>query len=94
LQEGRDIEIVFSGLRPGEKLYEELLANEEHNLPTHHDKIMIAKVRTIEFNGVLEMVNELLSLFNEQDNKKLVTQLKRMIPEYKSLNSKYEDLDN
>jgi len=94
LQEGRDIEIVFSGLRPGEKLYEELLANEEHNLPTHHDKIMIAKVRTIEFNGVLEMVNELLNLFNEQDNKKLVTQLKRMIPEYKSLNSKYEDLDN
>lgn len=94
LQEGRDIEIVFSGLRPGEKLYEELLANEEHNLPTHHSKIMIAKVRTIAFDGVLEMVNELLSLFNEQDNKKLVTQLKRMIPEYKSLNSKYEDLDS
>lgn len=94
LQEGRDIEIIFSGLRPGEKLYEELLANEEQNLPTHHAKIMIAKVRTMAFDGVVEMVNELLNLFNEQDNNKLVTQLKRMIPEYKSLNSKFEDLDN
>jgi len=94
LQEGRDIEIIFSGLRPGEKLYEELLANEEQNLPTHHAKIMIAKVRTMAFDGVEEMVNELLNLFNEQDNNKLVTQLKRMIPEYKSLNSKFEDLDN
>ena len=93
LQEGRDVEIVFSGLRPGEKLYEELLANEEHNLPTHHKKIMIAKVRSLEFDWVLESVNSLLDLFEGQDNQKLVKQLKLMIPEYKSMNSKFEDLD-
>ena len=93
LQEGRDVEIVFSGLRPGEKLYEELLANEEHNLPTHHKKIMIAKVRSMEFDWVLESVNSLLDLFEGQDNQKLVMQLKLMIPEYKSMNSKFEDLD-
>lgn len=93
LQEGRDVEIVFSGLRPGEKLYEELLANEEHNLPTHHKKIMIAKVRSMEFDWVLESVNSLLDLFDGQDNQKLVKQLKLMIPEYKSMNSKFEDLD-
>lgn len=93
LQEGRDVEIIFSGLRPGEKLYEELLANEEHNLPTHHKKIMIAKVRSMEFDWVLKSVEELLNLFDEQNNNKLVKQLKVMIPEYISLNSQFENLD-
>ena len=94
LQEGRDIEIVFSGLRPGEKLYEELLANEEQNLPTHHEKIMIAKVRSFEHQWVQQMVDELLFLFESQNNTKIVLQLKKMIPEYKSMNSKFEDLDH
>jgi FlaA1/EpsC-like NDP-sugar epimerase len=93
LQEGRDIEIVFSGLRPGEKLYEELLANEEQNLPTHHEKIMIAKVRSFEHKWVQQMVDELLILFESQNNTEIVRQLKRMIPEYKSMNSRFEDLD-
>ena len=54
---------------------------------------MIAKVRSMEFDWVLESVNSLLDLFDGQDNQKLVKQLKLMIPEYKSMNSKFEDLD-
>ena len=93
LQLGKDIEIRFSGLRPGEKLYEELLANEELNLPTHNQKIMIAKVRSNHFPSVEEQVNKLLYLFDQQDNIKIVRLLKLMIPEFKSMNSKFQDLD-
>ncbi len=92
LELGKDIEIKVTGLRPGEKLYEELLSNEEDTLPTHHPLILKAKVRTQE----LEIVNEiqiLISMFTGQDNNKIVGQMKKIVPEYISNNSEFEKLD-
>jgi FlaA1/EpsC-like NDP-sugar epimerase len=63
LEIGKDIQLVFTGLRPGEKLFEELLANEENTLPTHHEKIMIAKVKQYDFDDVKNSIEELISLF-------------------------------
>ena len=93
LELGKDIQIVFTGLRPGEKLYEELLNNEEQVLPTHHHKILIAKIRANDFIFTAEKVTLLQKLFNHQDNIALVTLLKELVPEYKSNNSEYEILD-
>ncbi len=93
LEEGNDIHIVFTGLRPGEKLYEELLNQKETNLPTHNPKITIAKVREYDFETIANYVNQLLTLFKQQDNEQLVRLLKEIIPEYKSNNSIYEKLD-
>ncbi len=90
---GKDIDIVFSGLRPGEKLYEELLNDEEVTLPTHHEKIRIAKVRTYPFEEVQHGVDQLFSLNGEQNNKKIVKQMKLIVPEFVSKNSPYEGLD-
>ncbi len=86
-----DIEIVFSGLRPGEKLYEELLNKEEHNIPTHHDKIKISKVITYPFDFVNQTVQELVDC--KEDNFGLVKRMKEIVPEFKSNNSVYEQLD-
>jgi FlaA1/EpsC-like NDP-sugar epimerase len=94
LQEGRDIQILFTGLRPGEKLYEELLNNEETTLPTHHSKILIAKVRTYSFETISEHIARLKQYFDVQENEPIVRLLKEIVPEYKSNNSIYEDLDN
>jgi FlaA1/EpsC-like NDP-sugar epimerase len=93
LELGKDIQIVFTGLRPGEKLYEELLNNDEAVLPTHHHKILIAKIRANDFTFVAEKVAILQQLFNQQNNIALVTALKELVPEYKSNNSEYEVLD-
>ncbi len=90
----KDIEIVYTGLRPGEKLYEELLNNSENTLPTHNKQIMIAKVNPREFNEVSLEVNVLIDLFDTQDNMKLVLQLKKIVPEYVSNNSVFESLDS
>ncbi|MBI3510806.1 MAG: polysaccharide biosynthesis protein [Bacteroidetes bacterium] len=90
---GKDIEIAVSGLRPGEKLYEELLNNKENTLPTHHEKIMIAKVRAYEFDEMEKNVGELIALFHSQNNLDIVGKMKQMVPEYKSNNSVYEKLD-
>jgi FlaA1/EpsC-like NDP-sugar epimerase len=90
---GRDIELKVTGLRPGEKLYEELLNNKENTMPTHHEKIMIAKVRTYAFDEVEKNVNELISLFGAQKNMEIVSKMKEMVPEYKSNNSVFEKLD-
>ena len=68
LELGKDIQIEFIGLRPGEKLYEELLANKEDTLPTHHPKIMIARVREYAFEEIAKDIDELIQLFNQQDN--------------------------
>jgi FlaA1/EpsC-like NDP-sugar epimerase len=93
LREGKDIQIEYSGLRPGEKLYEELLNNNENTMPTHHPKIMCAKVITPSF-GVMEMVlDELERLLYEGNNRDLIGQIKSIVPEYISNNSVYEELD-
>lgn len=89
----KDISIVYTGLRPGEKLYEELLANEENTIPTHHKQIMIAKVKEYDLENVSNSINELIELFNSQNNKQIVSKMKALVPEFKSNNSIYEELD-
>lgn len=93
LELGKDIEIKFTGLRPGEKLYEELLSNEETTLPTHHPKILKAKVKAVEDAEVNE-IKALSRLFEEQDNFSIVKKMKEIVPEYISNNSIYSQLDN
>ncbi len=93
LEEGTDIQIVYTGLRPGEKLYEELLNDEENTLPTHHSQIMIAKVRPNDFKQVSAQIAELVKGIENFDNYYLVKKMKEIVPEYKSNNSIYESLD-
>ncbi|MDB3905327.1 polysaccharide biosynthesis protein [Crocinitomicaceae bacterium] len=88
---GKDIEIKITGLRPGEKLYEELLANEENTIPTHHKKILIAKTSVKE--DLEHKIDELIRLIDGQKNNELVLLLKTLIPEFVSKNSEYEELD-
>jgi FlaA1/EpsC-like NDP-sugar epimerase len=90
---GKDIQIVYTGLRPGEKLYEELLANEENTLPTHHPKIMIARVKVYDYPIISEDIRELIALFDTQDNEAIVRKMKEIVPEFKSQNSVFEKLD-
>ncbi len=89
----KDIKIIYTGLRPGEKLYEELLNNEENTLPTHHPQILIGKVKEYEYIQVLKDINELIQLMETQDNKRIVTKMKEMVPEFISNNSEFEELD-
>lgn len=87
-----DIDIKITGLRPGEKLYEELLANGENTLPTYHDKIMISKVRDIDYSKVRNMIDELCisNLFFKHN---VVQLMKSIVPEYISNNSDFCKLD-
>lgn len=94
LELGKDIQLVFTGLRPGEKLYEELLNNEENTIPTHHEKIMIAKVIEYDFEAVKQHITELIQLFDDQNNEAIVKKMKAIVPEYISNNSVYEVLDS
>lgn len=93
LEVGKDIQIKYVGLRPGEKLFEELLCKKENNLPTHHPKIMIAKVVNHNFDTVLGFTNEFEKLIKVQNNIEIVKLLKKIVPEYKSKNSIFEVLD-
>ncbi len=90
----RDIEIKYTGLRPGEKLYEELLNTDENTLPTHHPKILIAKVNSPSFAYMESQILEIERLLKEGDNNNLVARIKEVIPEYKSNNSVFEKLDS
>ncbi|MDG1146935.1 MAG: nucleoside-diphosphate sugar epimerase/dehydratase [Crocinitomicaceae bacterium] len=92
LELGKDIQIKITGLRPGEKLYEELLAEEENTLNTHHPQIYKAKVRE-ESPEQIEKINELITLFGSQDNDDIVVKMKSIVPEFISNNSRYEKLD-
>lgn len=92
LELGKDIQIKITGLRPGEKLYEELLAKEEDTLPTHHPQILKAKIRR-EDEAQLERIQELVRLFKSQNNEDIVAQMKLIVPEFKSNNSDFEKLD-
>jgi FlaA1/EpsC-like NDP-sugar epimerase len=89
-----DIDIKITGLRPGEKLYEELLASDEDTVPTYHDKIMIAKVSTIDYTKVKAQIMELCHINKEGDNVQIVRLLKDLVPEYISSNSVFVKLDN
>ena len=93
LKENRDIKIIFTGLRPGEKLFEELLADTENTLPTHHDQILIGKVREYDYEEVKNIINELIKLFNTQNNELIVQRMKDLVPEFKSNNSVFQKLD-
>lgn len=97
LAEGKDIDIVFSGLRPGEKLYEELLDDNENNLATHHPKIMIAQTRKVNFKQVKDFISTLEYLVHKEQEidreNEIIRVLKSMLVEYKSQSSKFEALD-
>ncbi|WP_230407270.1 polysaccharide biosynthesis protein [Pontibacter cellulosilyticus] len=93
LTPGVDIDIVFTGLRPGEKLYEELLSEEETTIPTHHKKIKISKVRKYSYNQVVNDINELIALNKNNEDFHAVKKMKDIVPEFLSKNSKYEELD-
>ena len=89
-----DIEIEIIGLRPGEKLHEELLANGENSQETHHDKILIAKNNSINFLKIKNIINTYLNEIEDLTNLKIVELLKLMVPEFISNNSKFEKLDD
>lgn len=92
LELGKDIEIKISGLRPGEKLYEELLASEENTIETHHPQILKALVRAENIEKLVE-IEELICLFEQQDNFEIVSKMKILVPEFKSNNSEFQTLD-
>jgi len=94
LQPDKDIKIVYTGLRPGEKLYEELLNAGERTMPTHHPKIKIAQVITYPYEAVAADIEELLELNKGQDDEAIVNKMKEIVPEFISKNSQYEYLDN
>lgn len=93
LELNKDIEIKITGLRPGEKLYEELLADNENTLPTHHPQIMKAKTRD-EDDLKINEIDKLLNMFDKQDNAQIVGHMKSIVPEFLSKNSIYQKLDN
>ncbi len=87
---GVDIDIVFSGLRPGEKLYEELLAGKETTKPTYHDKILIGQVKECNYHQVNLQVNELLENIYNTEERLLVEKMQQMVPEFLPQNIKYK----
>lgn len=93
LELGKDIEIKVTGLRPGEKLYEELLASEENTIPTHNPQILIAKTKE-NSDQQIKAIEDLIQLFDSQQNEHIVRKMKEIVPEYISNNSEFEKLDN
>lgn len=93
LSGANDVEIKFTGLRDGEKLYEEVLNDEEITLPTFHPKIKIAKVRQFDYTDVCRSVDKLISDAKLGDEMLTVKEMKALVPEFKSQHSKYEVLD-
>jgi FlaA1/EpsC-like NDP-sugar epimerase len=90
---GKDIKIEYTGLRPGEKLYEELLNKEEEVIPTYNKKIMISKTSEADFEFIGSNVDTLIKLAQQNKHYEVVKQMKFIVPEYKSKNSIYEELD-
>ncbi|HEY0654543.1 MAG TPA: nucleoside-diphosphate sugar epimerase/dehydratase [Chryseosolibacter sp.] len=93
LEPGKDIDIVFTGLREGEKLYEELLNQTESTIPTHHEKIMIAKVQEYAYTEINKFVDLFHDLVDDKNELKMVALMKELVPEFKSNYSRYEVLD-
>jgi len=90
---GKDIQIEFTGLRPGEKLYEELLADKENTLPTYHERIMIARVENRDAAAIESDVNVFPLLLNDNNETEIVRKMKSIVPEFQSRNSIFEQLD-
>lgn len=90
---GKDIHIVFTGLRPGEKLYEEVLNIKETTLPTPHKRIKRAKVREYDFEEIKEEIQELENILEDGNTFEVVRKMKLIVPEFKSKNSVYEEID-
>ncbi len=90
----KDIQIKIIGLRPGEKLYEELLNDSAKNLATHHEKIMIAQEVCDEFSILNQQIEDLIQSAIDSNPTELVTKMKNIVPEFKSLNSVFQNLDN
>lgn len=88
-----NVKIEFTGLREGEKLYEELLSNAEHTKPTHHEKIMIAQVREYEYQKVTQLIDTLIRNSYEYDDMRTVRMMKEIVPEFQSINSPFEAVD-
>lgn len=88
-----DIDIKITGLRPGEKLYEELLADGENTTKTYHEKIMIARTQKLDDKYFKSKIDDLSCNFNKMDNQELVLLMKNLVPEYVSNNSEFETLD-
>ena len=88
-----DIKIVYTGLRPGEKLYEELLSDSSKTMPTHHKKIMISKDPSMSFKEINALTEELYTIATQQNKTAVVRMLKQIVKEFKSNNSEFEKLD-
>ena len=93
LSGAKDVKIEYTGLRPGEKLYEEVLNEQEGTKPTFHEKIRIAEVREYDFDEVIKEIDELVEISKQYDDMATVAKMKAIVPEYKSNNSVYEQLD-
>ena len=93
LSGAKDVEVKYTGLRPGEKLYEEMLSNEENTIPSFHEKIRIAKVREYDYDDVERDIEELIAIADSFDDMKTVAKMKAMVPEYVSNNSVFSKLD-
>ena len=90
---GKDIQIKYTGLRPGEKLYEELLTKKENTISTYHPKIMIARVEEKKYEEVSKQVDRLLQINRNLNHYEIVEQMKYIVPEFKSKNSVFKELD-
>ena len=93
LRPGEDIKIIETGLRPGEKLYEELLNEKENTLATHHKKIMIARVRIYDYSDVVEHLERLRKAVDGVTSHNIIVEMKHMVPEFKSNNSQWQEID-
>ena len=93
LSGAKNIKIVYTGLREGEKLYEEVLNEMEGTKPTYHDKIRIASVREYDYETVNRDIEDLLEISRRYNSMDIVRKMKEMVPEYKSNNSVYSVLD-
>ena len=89
----KDISIVYTGLRPGEKLYEELLSNKENTLPTTHEKIRVAKVQEYDYEEIVPEIDKLNELAVRVDIPAMVRLMKAIVPEFVSRNSEFEKYD-
>lgn len=89
----KDIKIKVVGLRPGEKLYEELLNDNSKTLPTHHEKILIAQEMIDSYQEIREAIDDIIEAANNYDGNLVVAKMKKIVPEFKSLNSTFQSLD-
>ncbi|MBO7481163.1 MAG: polysaccharide biosynthesis protein [Bacteroidales bacterium] len=93
LKAGIDIDIKYTGLRPGEKLYEELLATKENTIPTENNKIMVAKVRVYDHSEIAKPIEHLIEIAPNRNDMEIVAEMKKIVPEFISNNSVFEELD-